>query len=72
VITRAIVSPVPRLALTKPEAALALGMSVDSLERYVIPDVKVIRKGKLVLIHVDELARWCRENSERTLEGSGI
>jgi hypothetical protein len=67
-----LVSPVPRLALTKPEAAAALGISIDSLERYVIPYVKVIRKGKLVLIDVEELRRWCRENSEPTLEGSGI
>jgi hypothetical protein len=64
-----VVSPVERIALTKPEAAASLGMSVDSLERYVIPDVKVIRKGKLVLVDVDELRRWSRENSARTVEG---
>jgi hypothetical protein len=61
----AVVSPVPRLALTKHEAAAALGMSVDSLDRHVIPDVRVIRKGRLVLIYVDELRRWCRENAGR-------
>lgn len=62
-----VIAPVQRIALTKHEAAQSLGMSVDSLERHVIPDVKVIRRGKLVLIHVEELKAWCRDNSERTV-----
>jgi hypothetical protein len=65
-----VVQPVPRMALTKHEAALSLGMSVDSLERHVIPSVKVIRKGKLVLVPAEELRQWCRDHAERVLEGS--
>ncbi|MFN8132797.1 MAG: hypothetical protein U0R70_14720 [Solirubrobacteraceae bacterium] len=58
---------VARLALTKPEAASCLGMSVDSLERHVLPGVKVIRRGKLVLIPTAELAAWTEREAERTL-----
>ena len=57
-----------RLALTKPEAAKALGMSVDSLERYVMPDLRVVRRGRLVLIPVAELQGWLEGNASRPLE----
>jgi hypothetical protein len=51
----------PRLALTKAEAAHALGVSVDHLERHVLPEVRVVRSGRLVLVPVRELERWCDE-----------
>lgn len=57
-------SAVPPIALTKKEAAAALGISINSLERHVIPGVRVIRRGKLVLIPVRELTRWVDENAE--------
>jgi len=62
------VRQLPRLALTKPEAAEALSMSVDSLERYVMPHVRVVRRGRLVLIAVSELQAWLERTSARTLE----
>ena len=55
------------VALTKPEAAAALSMSVDSLERHVLHDLRVIRRGRLVLVPVTELERWADDNAERTL-----
>ena len=60
--------PIPRIALTAAEAADALGMSVDSLERFVQPQVRIIRRGRLRLFPVGELERWTQENSARTLE----
>src|SRR2546423_1008224 len=57
----------PRLALTKPEAATALGISVDSFERHVQPELRVVRRGKLRLFDVRELERWLEENSARAL-----
>jgi hypothetical protein len=33
-----------RLALTRKEAALALAMSVDSFERYVQPEIRIVRR----------------------------
>jgi hypothetical protein len=56
-----------KLALTKPEAAAALSMSVDSFERYVQRDLKVVRRGRIVLVPVSELERWVAENAARTL-----
>lgn len=60
----------PRLAYTKPEAAVALGVSVDTLERHVMAELRVVRRGRLVLIPVPELERWLQRNAARTLEGA--
>jgi hypothetical protein len=60
-------APIPRVALTRDEAARALGMGLDSFERYVHPHVRVIRRGRLRLIPVEELRRWANEAAERTL-----
>ena len=59
---------VPRIALTKAEAAESLGMSVDSFERYVQDDVKLVRRGRLVLVPVRELERWVERNGATTLD----
>jgi hypothetical protein len=59
--------PVPRIALSKEEAAEALGMSVRSLDKYVLPDVKVIRRGMLVLIPVKQLDAWADRTADYTL-----
>lgn len=57
----------PRIALTKAEAAAALGMSVDSFERYVGPEVRCVRRGRMRLFPVAEIERWASENAARTL-----
>jgi excisionase family DNA binding protein len=56
-----------RLAYTKAEAAEALGVSVDYLEDHVLADVRVVRRGRKVLIPVSELQRWLEENAALTL-----
>lgn len=60
---------VPRLALTKPEAAAALGCSIDTLERHVLSELRVVRRGRLVLIPVAEIERWLERSAALTLEG---
>ena len=60
--------PSLRLALSKPDAAKALDISVNSFERHVQPELRVVRRGKLRLFPVAELERWLRENSERVFE----
>jgi excisionase family DNA binding protein len=60
----------PRLALTKREAAEALGMSVDSFERHVQPELRVVRRGRLRLFALTEIERWLRENGAKTIEVS--
>jgi hypothetical protein len=63
------VEAVPRLLLTRKEAATSLGMSVDSFERRVQPHVKLVRKGTLVLVSIRELERWVRENERFVYDG---
>ena len=60
------VGPIPRIALSREEAAASIGMSLDSFERHVQPHVRLIRVGRLRLVPVTELARWCDEAAERT------
>lgn len=62
--------PIPRIALTRAEAAAALGMSVDSFERHVQSEIKMVRRGSLRLVPTAELERWTAENAEAVL-GSG-
>jgi excisionase family DNA binding protein len=62
-----IIAPVPRVALTREQAAAALGMSLDSFERYVQPHIRMIRVGRLRLVPVAELERWANGHAERTL-----
>jgi hypothetical protein len=54
----------PRLALNRREAAEALGMSLDSFERHVQPELRLIRRGTLRLVPVKELDRWLDDNAE--------
>lgn len=56
------------IALPKPQAAAALGMSTDSFERYVQADVRCIYRGRLRLFPVAELERWADANAERLLD----
>ena len=55
---------VPRVALSRQEAAVSLGMSIDSFERHVQPELRLIRRGKLRLVPVAELERWADESAE--------
>jgi hypothetical protein len=60
-------SAVPRLALTIPEAAIAVGMGRTSFEKYVLPELCVVRRGSIRAIPTRELERWLERNAERTL-----
>jgi hypothetical protein len=64
--SQGVVPTVPRLALTRQEAAKALGMGVTSFEQYVQPNVRAVRQGKLRLFPVRELERWLDENAAMT------
>jgi excisionase family DNA binding protein len=57
-----------RLALSRSEAAEALGISLDSFEPYVQPELRLVRRGRLRLIPVAELERWLDSNAARVLE----
>ena len=57
----------PVVALPRVEAAEAVGMSLDSFERYVQPEVRLIRRGSLRVVPLSELERWVEENAEQSL-----
>jgi excisionase family DNA binding protein len=57
-----------RLALSKVEAADALGISVDFLEDHVMHELRVVRKGRRRLIPVKELERWMDEQATQALD----
>ena len=59
---------IPRIALTRSEASRALGISLDSFERYVQPEVRVIRRGRMRLIPLRDLERWADQNAVLTLD----
>ena len=52
-----------RLALRVPDAAAALGISVDSFERHVQPEIKLARCGSIRLIPIAELLAWLDRNA---------
>ena len=56
-------APVPRVALTREEAAMSLGLSLSSFERHVQPDLKLIRCGSTRLVPVGELEAWAARNA---------
>jgi len=66
-VSRSVIAPVPRVALNREDAAAALGISLDSFERHVQPDLRMIRRGKLRLVPVAELERWAAGHAELTL-----
>jgi excisionase family DNA binding protein len=66
------VTDLPRVTLSKTAAAEALGVSVDHLERHILPELRVIRSGRRVLIRVEELQRWARDNEAFSLVGDSV
>lgn len=66
------VAPVPRVALTREEAAASLGIGLTSFEKYVQPHLQLIREGSLRLVPVAELERYAEKASRGTLSsGNG-
>jgi hypothetical protein len=60
-----------RFAMTRAEAARALGMSINSFERHVQPELKIVRRGKLRLIPVRQIEQEARACSTPTSNAVG-
>jgi hypothetical protein len=58
--TSASATTVPRLALSKTEAADALGVSIDFLEQHILHELRIGRRGRRRLIPLTELHRQQR------------
>ena len=57
-------TPIPRVALTPPEAAASLGVGPDFFDANVRHELRLIRRGRKVLVPLAELERWSQENAE--------
>jgi hypothetical protein len=60
----------PRLALRREDAAIALGISDESFDRYVRSSLPVVRVGSLRLYPVSALQRWLDDRAEAPIEGA--
>jgi hypothetical protein len=58
---------IPRIALTPPEAAAAIGVGPDFFDENVAPHLRLIRRGRKRLVPVSELERWVAENAETAM-----
>jgi hypothetical protein len=59
------VDGVQRLALSKTEAAKALGVSVDFFDAHIALELGCVRRGRRRLYPTSEVERWLAETAER-------
>jgi excisionase family DNA binding protein len=52
-----------RRALSKAEAAESLGVSIDFFEQHIVPELRIVYRGRRRLIPVTELDRWLEDNA---------
>jgi hypothetical protein len=60
-----------QLAYRRSDAARLLGMSLDSFERHVQPEIRLVRRGSIRLVPRSELVRWLESNAEHIFEETG-
>jgi hypothetical protein len=58
---------VPVLALSPDEAAAAISVSRDYFDEHVMPELRVVRRGRRRLIAVKELERWLDASAALTV-----
>jgi excisionase family DNA binding protein len=59
----------PRLAVSPDEAAAILGVSRDYLDEHVLGELRVVRRGRRILIALAELERWLDRSATRASLG---
>jgi excisionase family DNA binding protein len=57
-----------RLGLSLQEAADALGVSQDYFVEHVLPEIRIVRRGRRRIVPLAELQRWLDTAAVRTLE----
>ena len=57
----------PRLTLSPQDSADALGVSRDFFDQHIKPELRVVRRGRLVLIPIAELEQWIERNAAKVL-----
>ena len=59
----------PRLALSPDEAAALLGVSRDYFDEHVINELRIVRRGRRILVALSELERWLESSATRASFG---
>ncbi len=59
----------PRLAVSPDEAAAVLGVSRDYFDEHVIGELRVVRRGRWILVALAELERWLDRAAARATVG---
>jgi excisionase family DNA binding protein len=52
-----------RLALSPDEAAGLLGVSRDYFDQHILPELRIVRRGRRILIPLTELERWLDQSA---------
>jgi excisionase family DNA binding protein len=55
----------PRLAVSPDEAAALLGVSRDYFDEHVIHELRIVRRGRRILVPLSEIERWLERASTR-------
>jgi hypothetical protein len=58
---------IPRVALTPPEAAEALGCSAEFFRVHVDPELRWVRRGRKRFVPIAELTAWAEQQAGATL-----
>ena len=62
-------TPAGRLALSPDEASAALGVSRDYFDEHVLDELRVVRRGRRILVALAELERWLDRSATRVSVG---
>jgi hypothetical protein len=57
------------LAVGREQAAALLSISVDTFERHVLPELRVVQVGRRQLVTIRALEAWLASNEARALHG---
>jgi hypothetical protein len=60
-----------RLAVGPAEAARALGVGLTYFTESIVPELRVVRRGRRVIVPVSELVAWLEHNGEAVAETIG-
>lgn len=60
--------PVPALALRPEQAAQALGVSRSFFFAEILPELRVVRRGRLRLVPLRSLEEWIDRNAARGVD----
>jgi len=62
-------TPSGRLALSPDEASAVLGVSRDYFDEHVLDELRVVRRGRRILVALAELERWLDRSATRATVG---